>query len=101
MDFHTDFWKRNSDSIGVLNYALNKDAIAKSVLNGQGFPAFSPIQMNAYGGNKAADIYPYDLKKFAAEMEKLGWKKGKDGIYERNGQKFSSRFRSGTMRKSA
>ena len=22
-------------------------------------------------------------------MEKLGWKKGKDGIYERNGQKFS------------
>ena len=89
MDFHTDFWKRNGDSIGVLNYALNKDAIAKSVLNGQGFPAFSPIQMNAYGGNKAADIYPYDLKKFAAEMEKLGWKKGKDGIYERNGQKFS------------
>ena len=47
MDFHTDFWKRNGDSIGVLNYALNKDAIAKSVLNGQGFPAFSPIQMNA------------------------------------------------------
>ena len=89
MDFHTDFWKRNGDSIGVLNYALNKDAIAKSVLNGQGFPAFSPIQMNAYGGNKAADIYSYDLKKFAAEMEKLGWKKGKDGIYERNGQKFS------------
>ena len=36
--------------------ALNKEAIAKSVLNGQGFPAFSPIQMNAYGGNKAADI---------------------------------------------
>lgn len=36
MDFHTDFWKRNGDSIGVLNYALNKDAIAKSVLNGQG-----------------------------------------------------------------
>ena len=59
------------------------------MLSGQGFPAFSPIQMNAYGGNKAADIYPYDLKKFAAEMEKLGWKKGKDGIYERNGQKFS------------
>lgn len=89
MDFHTDFWKQNGDSIGVLNYALNKNAIAKSVLNGQGFPAFSPIQMNTYGGNKAADIYPYDLKKFAAEMEKLGWKKGKDGIYERNGQKFS------------
>ena len=89
MDFHTDFWKRNGDSIGVLNLALNKAAIVKSVLNGQGFPAFSPIQMNAYGGNRAADIYPYDLEKFAAEMDRLGWKKGADGIYERNGDKFS------------
>ena len=34
-------------------------------------------------------MYPYDMKKFAAEMEKLGWKKGDDGIYERNGEKFS------------
>lgn len=89
MDFHTDFWKKNGDSIGVLNYALNKDAIVKSVLAGQGFPAFSPLQMNAFGGNTAADIYPYDLNTFAAEMEKLGWKKGKDGIYERDGMQFS------------
>ena len=49
MDFHTDFWKRNGDSIGVLNYALNKDAIAKSVLNGQGFLRSAPSVMNAYG----------------------------------------------------
>lgn len=58
MDFHTDFWKRNGDSIGVLNYALNKDAIAKSVLNGQGFPAFSPIQMNAYGRQQGCGHLP-------------------------------------------
>ena len=40
------------------------------------------------GGNTDADIYSYDLNKFAQEMEKLGWTKGSDGIYERNGQKF-------------
>ena len=89
MNFNTDFWKKNADSIGVLNYAVDKDAIVDSVLNGQGFPAWCPIQMNAFGGNQAADMYSYDLDAFAREMDKLGWKKGDDGIYERDGQKFS------------
>ena len=88
MDFRTEFWQRNGDSIGVLNYALDKDAIVAGVLDGRGVTAFSPMQLNEYGGNPAADIYPYDLKKFHSEMEKLGWKKGSDGIYERNGEKF-------------
>lgn len=89
MDMKTDFWKQNADSIGVLNYALDKEQIVKNVLLGQGAPAYSPIQRNPLGTNKDADIYPYDLNKFAKEMENLGWKKGADGIYERNGQKFS------------
>ncbi|PKM78370.1 MAG: ABC transporter substrate-binding protein [Firmicutes bacterium HGW-Firmicutes-15] len=88
MDFRTKFWTQNKDSVGVLNYAINKEAIVKSVLTGQGGAAYSPIQMNAFGGNKNADIYSYDLDKFAKEMGKLGWTKGNDGIYERNGQKF-------------
>ncbi|MCI2106359.1 MAG: ABC transporter substrate-binding protein [Intestinimonas sp.] len=88
MDFSTDFWKNNSDSIGVLNYAIDKDTIVKSVLDGRGVAAYSPIQLNRLGGNTQADIYPYDLTRFAAEMEKLGWVKGSDGIYERNGEKF-------------
>nr|WP_319540659.1 ABC transporter substrate-binding protein [uncultured Methanospirillum sp.] len=88
MDYKLEFWQKNGDSVGVLNYAIDKDAVVKSVLDGRGFRAYSPIQINAFGGNKAADIYSYDLNKFATEMEKLGWKKGSDGIYERNGQKF-------------
>ena len=88
MDMASDFWKKNADSIGVLNYAVDKQAIVKSVLNGQGKTAYSPIQINPLGTNPAADIYKYDLAKFAAEMQKLGWTKGSDGIYVRNGQKF-------------
>ena len=88
MDMSSDFWKENADSIGVLNYALDKEAIVNSVLNGQGCTAYSPIQLNPLGTNPEADIYSYDLDKFAEEMEKLGWVKGDDGIYERNGQKF-------------
>ena len=88
MDFRTKFWTQNKDSIGVLNFAIDKGAVVKSVLTGEGCTAFSPMQLNAFGGNKEADIYPYDLDKFAKEMAKLGWAKGSDGIYERNGQKF-------------
>lgn len=88
MDMSSDFWKQNSDSIGVLNYALDKESIVKSVLNNQGETAYSPIQRNPFGSNKKADIYTYDLDKFDQKMEKLGWKKNSDGIYERNGQEF-------------
>jgi peptide/nickel transport system substrate-binding protein len=89
MDFHTDFWKKNGDSIGVLNYAVDKQAIINSVLNKQGSVAWSPIQLNTFGGDKRADIYAYDLAKFAREMKDLGWTKGSDGVYVRGGQKFS------------
>lgn len=88
MDFRTEFWQKNGDSIGVLNYVLDKESIVKGVIAGHGVAAYSPIQLNPYGGNKDANIYPYDLDKFAAEMKKLGWKKGDDGIYERSGEKF-------------
>ena len=88
MDMSSDFWKKNADSIGVLNYAVDKQSIVDSVLVGQGETAYSPIQRNPLGTDKEADIYSYDLDKFASEMEKLGWKKGSDGIYERNGDKF-------------
>ena len=88
MNFNHAFWKNNVDSVAVLNYAIDKNAIVRSVAHGHGFAAYSPIQLSEYGGNTNADIYSYDPQKFAREMEKLGWVKGSDGIYERNGQKF-------------
>ena len=89
MDFRTEFWQKNEDSIGVLNYAVDKQAIIGSVLNKQGRAAFSPIQLNAFGGDKRADLYVYDLEKFATEMKRLGWTRESGGIYERGEQKFS------------
>lgn len=88
VDNRTDFWIKNKDSVGVLNYAIDKESVVKSVLNNQGSSAYSPIQLNTFGGNTAADIYTFDLNKFAQEMQALGWTKGADGIYERNGEKF-------------
>ncbi|MDY0394675.1 ABC transporter substrate-binding protein [Virgibacillus halophilus] len=88
MDFKTDFWKKHADSVSVLNYAIDKQKIVDSVLKGNGFPAYSPIQLSAYGGNKAANMYPYDLGQFKKAMKDLGWEKGKDGLYERDGETF-------------
>lgn len=88
MDYRTEFWQHNKDSVAVLNYALDKDAIVRGVLDGMGEPAWSVIQLSNMGGNEKANVYSYDLDRFAAEMEKLGWKKGSDGIYERNGERF-------------
>ena len=88
MAMTSDFWRDNADSIGVLNYAIDKDVIVQSVLHGEGCRAYSPIQLNPLGSNEAADIYPYDPDKFAEAMAELGWEKGDDGIYVRNGQRF-------------
>lgn len=88
MDMSTPFWQNNADSIGVLNYAIDKETIVNSVLNGHGVAAYSPIQRNPLGTNAAADIYSYDLDKFEQEMAALGWVKGDDGIYVRNGERF-------------
>ena len=88
MNCNKDGRKKNAGSVGVLNYAVDKKASVDSVTHGHGFSAYSPIQLSEYGGNTKADIYAYDPQKFASEMEKLGWVKGSDGIYERGGQKF-------------
>ncbi|MDU7336825.1 MAG: ABC transporter substrate-binding protein [Clostridium sp.] len=88
MDFSSKFWQENEDSVGVLNYAIDKNAIVQGVLAGHGTAAYSPIQQSRFGGNKAADLYPYDLSEFAKQMQALGWVKGSSGIYERHGQKF-------------
>ena len=85
-----DFWKENGDSIGVLNYAIDKQSIVGQCIERSWFLRLTVLfRLTLMAENEAADIYSYDLDKFSEEMDKLGWKKGDDGIYERNGQKFS------------
>ena len=89
MDFRTPFWQRNRDSIAPLNYAIDKDALVQSVLSGRGIRAWSPLQPHKVNASHEIDIYPFSLDKFHAAMASLGWVKGADGIYVRNGERFS------------
>ena len=86
MDYSSPFWKENADSVYVLNYLIDKDSIIREVLNGEGTGAYSPLQTMDI--SSASPTEP-SSEKFASEMEKLGWKKNSEGIYQRKGQIYS------------
>ncbi len=70
----------------ALNYATDKKSIVDGILLGYGEVAYSPIQLNKYN---SADVekYEYNIDKANALLEAAGWKKGTDGIREKNGEK--------------
>ncbi|ADK15327.1 Oligopeptide-binding protein AppA precursor [Clostridium ljungdahlii DSM 13528] len=70
----------------ALNYATDKQSIVKGILLGYGEAAYSPIQLNKYN-NPNVEKYEYNLDKANQLLEQSGWKKGTDGIREKDGQK--------------
>lgn len=75
----------------ALTYAIDKQAIVKNILKGDGRPATGPINplLGAYY-NPDVDTYPYNMDKAAALLVEAGWKKGPDGILANaQGQKFT------------
>lgn len=85
-NFNAELFKNNRELPAALSYAVDREAIIKSVLLGHGEAAYSPLQMGEYK-NETIEKYTYDPEKTIALLEKSGWKKGKDGIYVKNGQK--------------
>jgi len=74
----------------ALVYAIDKDAIVKNILKGDGRAATGPTNplLGAYyDGN--VDTYPYNLQKAQGLLAEAGWKKGADGILvNAKGEKF-------------
>lgn len=85
-NFNAKLFKNNRELPAALSYAIDREAIIKSVLLGHGQVAYSPLQMGPYN-NKDVEKYAYNPKKTVQLLEKAGWKKGSDGIYAKNGQK--------------
>ena len=78
----------------ALTYAIDKQAIVKNILKGDGRPATGPINplLGAYY-NPNVDTYPYSMEKAASLLAEAGWKKGPDGILANaQGQKFTLRM---------
>jgi peptide/nickel transport system substrate-binding protein len=78
----------------ALTYAIDKQAIVKSILKGDGRPATGPINplLGAYY-NPNVETYPYSLEKAQALLAEAGWKKGSDGVLANGkGEKFTLLF---------
>ena len=72
----------------ALNYAVNKEAIVQTLLHSHGFVAHHPLQLS-WADSKQYPTYSYNPQRALEILEKDGWKKGKDGILQKNGKVLS------------
>ncbi len=70
----------------ALNYAVNKEAIVKNLMHNMGFVARHPLE-NSWANTKSfKSAYEYDLNKANELLQRAGFRKNKEGIYEKNGK---------------
>ncbi|MFN8473440.1 MAG: peptide-binding protein [Anaerolineae bacterium] len=74
----------------ALLYGLDRDAMVKAIMFGQGSVANAsePVLSWAYNADNSPK-YPFDPKKAEELLDAAGWKKGADGIREKDGKKMS------------
>lgn len=87
-NFNAPLFKNNRELPNALSYAIDRKAIVESVLLGHGEIAYSPLQIGNYN-NPDIEKFDYNPAKAKEELEKNGWEKGTDGIYEKNGTKLA------------
>ncbi|MCE3047734.1 ABC transporter substrate-binding protein [Helicobacter kayseriensis] len=71
----------------ALNYAINKEAMVKTLINSHGFVAHHPLQVS-WANPLAYPTYSYDPKKALKLLEDLGWKMGQNKILQKDGKNF-------------
>ena len=85
--FNTTLFPTDSKEVRqALSYGLNRDAILKGVMENKASipPGFIPPIHWAF--DKSLPGYNYDPKKAAELMEKAGFKKNAQGLYEKDGK---------------
>ena len=87
-NFWNPFWQENGDLIPAISYAIDRQAIVDAVLLGEGFPAYSPIQLNEYNYD-GVEKYDFDLAKAEEAFLSAGCEKDAEGFWCRNGERIS------------
>ncbi len=85
-NFNNPLWQENKELIHAFNCAVDRDAMVKSVLLGEGIPAYGPLARNEFNDDSIKQE-AYDPDKAKSIIEENGWTLGSDGIYEKDGQK--------------
>ncbi|MBQ8834835.1 MAG: ABC transporter substrate-binding protein [Oscillospiraceae bacterium] len=87
-NFWNPFWQENADLIPAINFCIDRQAIVDAVLLGQGFPAYSPIQLNKYN-YEGVEHYDYAPAKAVEVLGSIGCEKDAQGYWCRNGERIS------------
>mgnify|MGYP002511643114 CR=1 FL=1 len=85
-NFWNPYWQTNGDLIPAISYCIDRQAIVDAVLLGEGFVAYSPIQLNEYNFD-GVEKYDFDLAKAEAAFKAAGCEKDADGYWCRNGER--------------
>ena len=87
-NFWNPYWQENSDLIPAISYCIDRQAIVDAVLLGEGFVAYSPIQLNEFNYD-GVEKYDFDLTKAEAAFKAAGCEKNAEGFWCRNGERIS------------
>ena len=71
----------------ALSYAVDRDAIVKNILFGDAVPAYGPILPFMAGYASSGNEPHFDRTKAEKILEDGGWKKGSEGVREKNDKK--------------
>ncbi len=69
----------------ALSYAVDKESIVENLLHGYGFIANHPLQ-NSWANPKEVKTFSYDTKKAENLLLQAGFKKNKEGNFEKEGK---------------
>ncbi len=77
----------------ALQFAIDKEAIIKSVYKSETKPALSLLQPTTFAyAPTIGDLYKYDPEKAKAILEEDGWKLGADGVQVKDGKRLEILF---------
>ncbi|WP_234120898.1 ABC transporter substrate-binding protein [Clostridium hydrogenum] len=72
----------------ALEYGLNREQMAKSVFKGNAYIINEPQSKAHASYTNDVNQYKYNVDKANKLLDEAGWKKGSDGIREKDGKKF-------------
>lgn len=72
----------------ALNKAINKEAIMKAVIQGEGVVSYGPLPPSLFGYDEGVQEYglKYQVEEAKALLEKAGYTKNAQGLYEKGGK---------------
>lgn len=73
----------------ALNYAIDREALVKTVQFGVDQPAYGVLSRAMWGYDPTAERYKYDQARAKQLLDQAGWKPGPDGIRVKDGQRLT------------